>query len=213
MKICEIFTSIQGESSYAGLLCHFIRLMGCNLRCLYCDTTYAYYEGEEIAVEDILSFIKSKDCSIRLVEITGGEPLLQPDTPRLIEKLIDEGYKVLVETNGSYSIEVIDKRAVIIMDIKTPGSGMDGYNLIENISYLKPTDELKFVITNRFDYEWSREFCKKYKGEIKSSILFSPSFNHLKPSVLAEWIIEDSLPVRLNLQIHKFIFHPFKRGV
>lgn len=213
MKLSEIFTSIQGESSYAGLPCHFIRLSGCNLRCLYCDTTYSYYEDITMSPEEILQYIKSKGKTIKLVEITGGEPLLQSETLKLINMLINEGYKVLLETNGTLSIRDVHKEAVIIMDVKTPGSAMSGHNLIDNIKYLKPSDEVKFVITDRLDYDWSKDFASKYLKDCQSTILFSPSYTHIKPLILAQWIIDDNINVRLNLQLHKLIFGEGQRGV
>ncbi|MCX8069846.1 MAG: radical SAM protein [Thermodesulfovibrionales bacterium] len=213
MKISEVFTSIQGESSYAGLPCHFVRLSGCNLRCSYCDNQYAYEDFFETSVEEILLSIKSKSSNIRLVEITGGEPLLQKETLELITRLIDKGYKTLIETNGSISIKDVHKEAIIIMDIKTPSSAMSEHNLLDNINFLKPKDEVKFVITNRFDYEWSNDFVKKNLKDSKASILYSPSFNVLNSQTLAQWIIEDGINVRLNLQLHKIIFGEDKRGV
>lgn len=206
MKVCEIFASIQGESTYAGLPCVFVRMTGCNLMCVYCDTTYAYEEGREMSEGEILEAINS--YGIRLVEITGGEPFLQKDTLPLIEKLIDNGFKVLVETNGSMSIKDVDKRAVIIMDIKTPGSGMFERMDLLNLKYLKPIDEVKLVVMNREDYEWVRDFIRDYGLLDKCKILLSPAYGILSPKSLSEWIIGDRLPVRLNLQLHKYISVP-----
>ncbi|MBI5213235.1 MAG: radical SAM protein, partial [Nitrospirae bacterium] len=169
MKVCEIFASIQGESSYAGLPCVFVRLTGCNLRCVYCDTTYAYDEGREMSEDDILKAVSS--YGLKLVEITGGEPLLQYDTLSLMEKLLDGGFTVLLETNGSESIKDVDKRAVIIMDIKTPKSGMFEEMDLLNLKYLKPNDEVKFVAMVREDYEWVKEFIKDYALADKCKIL------------------------------------------
>lgn len=208
MKICEIFTSIQGESSFAGIPMIFIRLTGCNLQCTYCDTKYAYKEGKTLSVEKVLS--KIKKFRFKFVEITGGEPLLQEEVYELMNSLV-KNYKVLLETNGSLSIEKVNPKVKIIMDIKTPGSGMSERNVLENLSLLKKTDEVKFVLTDRNDYLWAKDFIKKHKTPVKE-ILFSPAFRMLKPSDLAKWIIEDTLPVRLNLQIHKYIFGK-KRGV
>ncbi|MBE0426677.1 MAG: radical SAM protein [Nitrospirae bacterium] len=211
MKVCEIFTSIQGESSYAGIPCTFIRLTGCNLKCSYCDTTYAYYEGRDLTEEDILSEVKS--AGIRLVEITGGEPLLQKEVFHLIERLIEDGYKVLIETNGSLSIKEIDKRSVVILDIKTPGSGMSGKMDLSNIDIIKSNDEIKFVITNRQDYEWSKGLIFRYSLINRCHVLLSPAYGILAPETLAEWMIEDRLHARLNLQLHKYIFGSERRGV
>lgn len=211
MKVCEIFTSIQGESSYAGMPCIFIRLAGCNLRCFYCDTTYAYYDGRELSEDEIMREIRQ--AGISLVEITGGEPLLQREVYYLIKRLLDEGYKVLVETNGSQSIKEIDRRAVVILDIKSPGSGMSGEMDFSNLDNVKSTDEIKFVITSRMDYEWSKEIIYRYRLMDKCHLLISPAFGVLPPEDLARWVLEDGLQVRLNLQLHKYIFSPERKGI
>ena len=211
MKICEIFTSIQGESSYAGLPCTFIRLTGCNLRCTYCDTTYAYAEGSERSKEKIMGVVR--DSGVKLVEVTGGEPLLQEDVYPLIESLLDSGYTVLVETNGSMSIREIDRRAVVILDIKTPGSGMSGEMDFSNVAHLKQSDEIKFVLTGRTDYEWAKGIMSRYALGEKCHVLLSPVFGNLSPEQLAGWILEDRLNVRLNLQLHTYIFGPGRKGV
>ena len=211
MKICEIFTSIQGESSYAGLPCTFIRLTGCNLRCTYCDTRYSYDEGSERSAAEILDVVR--DSGVKLVEITGGEPLLQEDVYALIERLLDGGYTVLVETNGSVSIRKIDRRAVLILDIKTPGSGMSGEMDFSNLAHLKQSDEIKFVLTGRADYDWAKEIMSKYALGERCHVLFSPAFGNLSPEQLAGWILEDRLDVRLNLQLHTYIFGPGRKGV
>ena len=211
MKVCEIFTSIQGESSFAGLPCTFIRLTGCNLRCSYCDTSYAYYEGQELTADEIIREVQR--TGINLVEITGGEPLLQNESHLLIKRLIDEGYKVLVETNGSQDIKKIGKKAIVILDIKTPGSGMSKEMDFSNLNYIKSSDEIKFVITNREDYEWSKDIIQKYKLMEKCKLLFSPAFGTLPPENLAKWIIGDKLKIRFNLQLHKYIFSSEQRGI
>ena len=211
MKVCEIFKSIQGESTYAGLPCIFVRLTGCNLRCSYCDTTYAYDEGSEMTTRKIIESVR--DYGLNLVEITGGEPLLQPDVLPLISQLLDSGVKVLVETNGSVDIGDVDKRAAIIMDVKTPGSGMSDRLLMANFDLLKRIDEVKFVITDRSDYEWARELVRQHRLSDKCTILFSPAYRQLESADLSGWIIDDNLPVRLNLQLHKYIYSPYQRGV
>jgi 7-carboxy-7-deazaguanine synthase len=211
MKICEIFTSIQGESSYAGMPCTFIRLTGCNLRCLYCDTAYAYEDGMELTEAEIISEVEL--IGVPLVTITGGEPLLQEETFRLTERLISEGYKVLIETNGTMSIKDIDSRAVIVLDIKTPGSGMWEEMDLSNLDYIKPTDEIKFVITDRADYEWSKDMVQKYNLGSKCQVFFSPAFGILLPESLVKWMLEDRLDVRLNLQMHKYIYGSDRRGI
>lgn len=211
MKICEIFTSIQGESSYAGMPCTFIRVTGCNLRCSYCDTKYAYDEGVELTEAEIINEVEL--IGVHLVTITGGEPLLQEETFRLTERLINEGYKVLIETNGTMSIKDIDSRAVIVLDVKTPGSGMWEEMDISNFDYLKPADEIKFVITDRTDYEWSKDMMHKYNLSSKCQVFFSPAFGILLPESLVKWILEDRLDVRLNLQMHKYIYGSNRRGI
>lgn len=210
MKVCEIFTSIQGESSYAGKPCTFVRMTGCNLRCTYCDTQYAYDQGEELSEDSI--FKKVKNAGIQLVEITGGEPLLQKGAWDLIKRLLDEGFDVLVETNGSCSIKDIDKRAVVILDIKTPGSGMADKMDFSNIDHIKLDDEIKFVITNRGDYEWTKDIMSKYDLSVKGHVLISPAYGMLDPQDIIRWMLEDRITARLNLQLHKYIFGPDTRG-
>lgn len=212
MKVCEIFTSIQGETSHAGLPCTFIRMTGCNLRCSYCDTVYAYEGGEDLSEDKIMDEVSL--IGVNLVEITGGEPLLQNDVLHLIARLSDEGYKVLLETNGTMSIKDVDRRAIIILDVKTPGSGMSEDTDTTNFDYLKPEDEIKFVITDKKDYEWARNFLDKDFFRDKSySILFSPAYGLLQPDMLARWILKDRLNVRLNIQIHKYIYGHDTRAV
>lgn len=211
MKVCEIFSSIQGESSYAGMPCTFVRLSGCNLRCTYCDTVYAFEEGVELTEDDIISEVSLIGCG--LVEVTGGEPLFQEGTPHLLERLLNEGHNVLVETNGSLSIRDVDPRATVIMDIKTPGSGMSGEMDFMNLDYLKPSDEVKFVIVDRSDYEWARAFVAEYGLEEKCKVLFSPAFGLVDPVDLSSWMLHDRLNVRLSLQLHKYIFGPDRRRV
>ena len=211
MKVCEIFTSIQGESSYAGMPCTFIRLTGCNLRCSYCDTSYAYYEGRELTEDEILSEVQR--AGIDLVEITGGEPLLQNDVFHLARRLLDENHEILIETNGSQSIKEIDKRAIVVLDIKTPKSGMSGEMDFSNLDFIKSSDEIKFVITNREDYEWSKGIIQRHNLFEKCHLLFSPAFGILTPENLARWMIDDRLKIRLNLQLHKYIFSSEQRGM
>lgn len=212
MKVCEIFTSIQGESTYAGLPCTFVRLAGCNLRCLYCDTKYSYGDGIEMTPGNIISRVGL--AGVALVEITGGEPLLQKEETRLLTRdLLEEGYEVLIETNGSCSIQGIDEKAVIILDIKTPGSGVSAAMDFSNFDHLRPSDEIKFVICDRADYDWSKDVIAKYGLTDKAKVLFSPALEMIAPAQLAGWIVGDRLQVRLNLQIHKYIFGPDERGV
>jgi len=212
LKINEIFHSIQGESTKAGLPCIFVRLTYCNIRCVYCDTEYAFYEGDDRAIDDIISEVKTFNC--RLVEITGGEPLVQENVHILMKQLCDLGYEVLIETGGSLPIEVIDKRVKVIMDLKTPYSKMEKRNRYENIQYLKPTDEVKFVIGSREDYDWVKEIISKYDLIHRvEQVLLSPVFDKVENIQLAEWILQDKLNVRFQLQMHKYIWHPEKRGV
>jgi len=213
IKINEIFYSIQGESTNAGLPCIFVRLTYCNLRCVYCDTEYAFHEGIEIEIDEIIKQVKSFNC--KLVEITGGEPLVQSNVTELMTKLCDCGFSVMIETGGSLPIENIDKRVKIIMDLKTPYSKMETKNRYENISYLKLIDEVKFVIGSREDYDWSKNIISKYSlTEKVSQVLMSPVFGEIENIDLAAWILEDKLNnVRFQIQMHKYIWHPETRGV
>jgi 7-carboxy-7-deazaguanine synthase len=211
IKINEIYKSIQGESSKAGSPCVFVRLTFCNLRCSYCDSEYAFYEGTDFTVDKIIEEIKKYDC--RLVEITGGEPLFQDECLELMKRLCDQGFDVMVETGGSLPIKDIDKRVMIIMDLKCPSSKMMKKNLYENIDYIKPTDEIKFVIGTKEDYEWTKETIEKFKLTDKCSVFLSTVFNQLEPAKLVEWILEDKLNVRFQLQMHKYIWEPSKKGV
>ncbi len=211
MKITEIFKSIQGESSFAGLPFVFVRTTGCHLRCHWCDTSYAFHGGQEQSVDEIVATVRRLDC--RHVEITGGEPLIQPDVPPLIRTLLDNGHEVLIETGGDQPIEKLDPRAVVILDIKCPGSGMSHTIHWDNLKQLKGRDEVKFVIADRADYEWARGVIERYPDLLRQTVLFSPVFNRMSPRTLAESILEDRLPVRLQIQMHKYIWDPEMRGV
>ena len=210
LEVSEIFHSIQGESSWSGQPCVFIRLTGCNLRCAYCDTSYAYEQGRFMEIPEIMERVRRLRCD--LVEVTGGEPLIQADTPLLIGGLLDAGHTVLLETNGSIDIGVVDPRCIRIMDIKCPSSGMAGQNDLRNLQKLGVQDELKFVIGSREDYEFARDLLSTLPAA-RYKINFSPVFGSLALRSLAEWILEDRLPVRLNLQLHKIIWGPETRGV
>jgi 7-carboxy-7-deazaguanine synthase len=210
VEVSEIFHSIQGESSWSGQPCVFIRLTGCNLRCAYCDTSYAYEQGRFMEIAEIMERVRRLRCD--LVEVTGGEPLIQAETPPLIGGLLDAGHTVLLETNGSIDIGVVDPRCVRIMDIKCPSSGMAGQNDLRNLKKLGAQDELKFVIGSREDYEFARELLPTLPAA-RCKINFSPVFGSLAPRSLADWILEDHLAVRLNLQLHKIIWGPEARGV
>ena len=211
LKVNEIYFSIQGESSKAGLPCVFVRLTYCNLRCTYCDTEYAFYEGKDYTIEQILTEVKKYKC--KLVEVTGGEPLVQEECNELMKILCDDGYDVMLETGGSLPIKNVDSRIRIIMDLKCPSSGMIKKNLYENIDNIKSTDEIKFVIGSREDYEWCKEIIKKYDLTNKCDVLFSVVFGELEPVMLVDWILEDKLKVRFQLQMHKFIWDPAAKGV
>lgn len=212
IKVNEIYYSIQGEGTAAGLPCVFVRLTYCNLRCSYCDTEYAFYDGKDFSVKEIINEVKKYNCN--LVEITGGEPLVQMnECVDLMEQLCNEGFNVMIETGGSLTIKNIDPRVKIIMDLKCPSSKMEKKNLYENINYLKKTDELKFVIGDREDYDWSLSIINKYNLSDKCEILFSIVFGKLEPVQLVNWILEDKLKVRFQLQMHKFIWHPETKGV
>ncbi len=211
LKINEIYFSIQGESTHAGLPCIFVRLTYCNLRCSYCDTEYAFYEGKDMSIEEIMTEISKYNCDT--VEVTGGEPLMQKEVLPLMTQLCDKGYKVLIETGGSLPIQNIDPRVHVIMDLKCPSSRMLKKNKYENIEFIKPIDEIKFVIGSREDYDWSKEMIEKYNLLNKCEVLFSVVFGSLKPVELVNWIVEDALKVRFQLQMHKFIWDPKEKGV
>ena len=213
LKVNEIFYSIQGESSYAGHPCVFVRLTGCNLRCSYCDTRYAYEEGDEMDIFEIIDQVDSYECP--LVEITGGEPLIQKDTPALIRNLLEKGYDVLLETNGSLDMRDIDERCVKILDVKCPSSGEHEKCDLGMLNRLTDRDEVKFVIGDRQDYGYARRILGQIRRDrrIKNPVHFSPVFGKMEPRILAEWILEDHLDVGLNLQLHKIIWEHELRGV
>jgi len=211
MRVTEIFHSIQGESSYAGQPCVFVRLTGCPLRCAWCDTEYAFYGGTEQTIDEILSKVDSYGCG--LVEVTGGEPLAQSDALPLISTLCDRGHQVLIETSGAIDIASVDRRAHVILDVKCPGSGMTDRMYWPNLNQLTMKDEAKFVLADRKDYDWAREIIAKYELTTRCSALMSPVFGNLEPRQLAEWVLADRLPVRFQLQLHKWIWAPDMRGV
>jgi len=203
IKVNEIFYSIQGESTYAGLPCVFVRLTGCNLRCRYCDTQYAFEQGTNFSLAEIQQQVSPYDCN--LIEITGGEPLLQPRVVDLSKILINQGKIVLVETNGTQNIDLLPTSIIRIMDIKCPGSGESHKMDWENIDRLRASDNVKFVISHREDFDWAVNTIKKYKLLNRVIILFSPAYGLLNPEILASWMLEISLPIRLNLQLHKYL--------
>jgi 7-carboxy-7-deazaguanine synthase len=204
MQITEIFKSIQGESSYAGLPCSFIRTTGCNLRCVWCDTEYAFYGGKSMTIQEVLAAIEPHACE--LVEITGGEPLLQDDVPALARELLNRKHHVLIETGGASDISVLPSEVIKIMDVKCPDSGMTDKMDWNNLDRLNPKDEIKFVINSRRDYDWAKDVLNKRKIQDKNLVLFSPVYRRLAPEQLAEWILEDRLPVRFQIQLHKVLW-------
>jgi 7-carboxy-7-deazaguanine synthase len=212
LTINEIYHSVQGESTWAGLPCVFVRLTFCDLRCNYCDTEYAFYEGQKRTLTEIAETVAGFHCP--LVEITGGEPLLQKNVLPLMRMLADAGHTVLLETSGAHDISQVDSRVHRIMDLKTPGSGECARNLLANIEHLTKRDEVKFVIGSREDYEWSRQQIESYGlTERCGTVLFSPIFGRIEPRQMVEWILSDKLAVRFQLQLHKFIWEPMERGV
>ena len=211
MEVTEIFFSIQGESSNAGEPCIFVRLTSCTLRCVYCDTKYAYSGGQDMTVDAVVSAVERYPS--RLVEITGGEPLEQPAVYPLMETLLGRGYRVMLETGGHVPIGRVPRAVVKIVDVKCPGSGEAGTICWENLDRVEPHDEFKFVISSRADYEWSKAFYLEHLWAKPNAVLFAPSHDTLPAVELAGWILDDGLPVRLQLQIHKYIWEPSMRGV
>ncbi|HWG95500.1 MAG TPA: 7-carboxy-7-deazaguanine synthase QueE [Nitrospira sp.] len=211
MRITEIFHSVQGESTFAGLPCVFVRLTGCPLRCTWCDTEYAFFGGMDWSIEDILDTVRSYGC--RLVEVTGGEPLAQPDTATLLRRLCEEGFTVLLETSGAIDTTIVPPSVRIILDVKCPGSGMTERMHWPNVERLRPQDEAKFVIRDRSDYEWAKTILARFHLTDRCPVLFSPVFGALDPRQLAEWLLTDRLSIRLQLQLHKHIWTPDMRGV
>lgn len=212
LTINEIYHSVQGESTWAGLPCVFVRLTFCDLRCSYCDTEYAFYEGEKKELGEIIEEVKAFGCP--LVEVTGGEPLLQKNVLPLMKRLCDEGLTVLIETSGAHPIGGIDPRVHRIMYLKCPSSGESERNLWENVDELADRDEVKFVIGSREDYEWARAKVQEFGlTERCRCVLFSPVFGKCGPQEIVAWILEDGLGVRFQLQMHKFIWEPDRKSV
>ncbi|HEY2626105.1 MAG TPA: radical SAM protein [Candidatus Udaeobacter sp.] len=212
LTINEIYQSIQGESTWAGRPCVFVRLTFCDLRCNYCDTEYAFYEGKKQTLKEIVDIVAAFNCP--LVEITGGEPLLQKNVLSLMSILADAGYTTLLETSGAHDISKVDRRVHRIMDLKTPGSGEVEKNLWSNVDHLGSCDEVKFVIGSREDYEWSCDKVRRFDLPKRChAVLFSPIFGRIDPREIVEWILVDRLDVRFQLQMHKFIWTPTQPGV
>jgi 7-carboxy-7-deazaguanine synthase len=227
MQISEIYKSLQGESTYAGLPCVFVRLTGCNLRCVWCDSEFSFHGGKKMALPEVLSEVARLSPRGGLVEITGGEPMLQErEVIPLMEQLLDADYQVLLETSGERILARVPKQVIKIVDVKCPNSGEGGTFALENLKALQPHDELKFVLSDRADYEFARDFVfEQGLGERVNAILFSPAFHktatgsrdtshcQLDPQELAQWILDDDVPARLSLQIHKLIWDPAAKGV
>jgi 7-carboxy-7-deazaguanine synthase len=227
MQISEIYKSLQGESTHAGLACVFIRLTGCNLRCSWCDSEFSFYGGKKMALQEVLTEVARLSPSGGLVEITGGEPMLQErEVIPLMEQLLDADYQVLLETSGERLLTRVPKEVIKIVDVKCPHSGASDTFLVENLQAFQPHDELKFVLSDRTDYEFARDFILEHElAERVHAILFSPAFEktatgsrdtshcQLDPQELAEWILADNVPARLSLQIHKLIWDPAAKGV
>ncbi len=211
VKVCEIYPAILGESALAGRPCTIVRLSGCNLRCVYCDTEHAWRGGAETAIKRVLDTVKRRGHE--LVLVTGGEPLLQPAAPKLMAELIDAGHRVVLETNGSIDVSPVPAQVHVVMDVKTPGSGAHDANLWSNLEKLKAADELKIVLTGREDYEWAGGVLEERGLPGRFDVALSAAHGKLSPSELARWILDDRLPVRLGVQIHKCIFGPDARQV
>jgi len=211
LKVNEIFFSIQGEGTRAGEPCVFVRLTGCPLRCVWCDTAYAFYEGDLRSEDEVVAEIGKHPC--RMVELTGGEPLAQPAAFPFITRLLDEGWKVLVETSGHVLIDRLDERAVAILDVKAPGSGETARMDWKNLELLKPKDEAKFVIKDRADYEWSRDLVREKRLSELCPVLFSPVHGALDPGLLARWVLDDGIAARVQVQLHKYLWPGVERGV
>jgi len=211
LKVNEIFKSIQGESSHTGLPCVFVRLTGCNLRCAWCDTEHAFYEGKRMTVGDVVSAVEN--LGISLVEITGGEPLMQKEVILLMQSLLEKDYTVMLETGGSLPTDKVPEQVIKIMDFKCPGSGEESKNNYGNLRDMTLKDELKFVILDRADYDWSRKILEKYAIHKKTQVLFSPVYEKLDLKDLTKWVLEDNLPVRIQTQLHKVIWSKDAIGV
>ena len=211
LVVCETFASLMGESTRAGVPAYFIRLMGCNLRCRYCDTAYAYEGGHEMTVARLVEMARAQPY--RLALVTGGEPLLQAETPVLLTDLLDAGFTVCLETNGSLPIDAVDARVHRILDVKCPGSDMADHNDWGNLPLLTSRDEVKFVVADQLDFTWSLEVIKYFQLAERLPVLISPVFGQVSLQEAAAWILATRLPVRLNLQLHKYIWGPEARGI
>lgn len=211
LLVHEIYRSVQGESTFAGLPCAFVRLTGCPARCVWCDTPHAFKEGEQLVLAAVIERVLALDCP--LVELTGGEPLVQDEAFALMTALCDIGKTVLVETSGTVPVERVDRRVRIIMDLKCPDSGECDNNLWANLDHLKPIDEIKFVLASRRDFDWAAAMVREHKLQERFAVLLSPVFGRVTPRELADWLLESRLNVRMQVQLHKLIWDPLARGV
>lgn len=211
IRLIEVYASVQGESTWVGVPCVFIRLAGCNLRCTWCDSTFTFKGGQHRSIDEVLDEVAA--FGIPLVEVTGGEPLVHRQAIPLMARLLERGHTVLLETSGSRDISQVPDGVHIILDLKPPDSGEEAANLWTNIPLLKSKDEVKFVIASRRDYEWAREKLREFELNLRCTVLFSPVFGQVAPLDLVNWILEDRLPVRFQLQLHKVLWPPDQRGV
>lgn len=211
LRVIEVYRSVQGESTFAGLPCTFIRLAGCNLRCTWCDSTYTFTGGAYRSIDDVVAEVEA--LGVRLVELTGGEPLVHRQAIPLLQRLVDRGYTVLLETSGSRSTEAVPAAVHVILDLKPPDSGEVEKNLWSNLPRLRPTDEVKFVLASRRDYEWAREVVRREALADRCEVLFSVATGLVRPADVVAWMLDDALPVRFQLQMHKYIWPAEARGV
>lgn len=211
LRITEIYASIQGEAAFSGYPCVFIRLTGCPLRCRWCDTAYGFEGGRYLSLEEVMVAVDAH--GIKHVELTGGEPLAQPESVPLMECLVSRGYRVMIETGGSESIAIVPKEVHVIMDLKCPGSGMESKNLWSNLEFLKPSDEVKFVVASREDFDWALDVIRRENLADRCSVIFSCAFGLVPAKDLADWMVASRAPGRMQLQMHKYIWHPRAKGV
>jgi 7-carboxy-7-deazaguanine synthase len=211
MRVTEIYTSIQGETQYAGLLCTLVRTTGCDLRCGYCDSAFAFHGGSEMTVDQVMAEVARLGAP--LVLLTGGEPMLQRELPELARRLLGAGYRVMIETSGAHPLDTLPEAVVRVIDIKTPGSGESHRNRLELLRDVRPGDAVKFVLVDEADYQWAAQVIREQGLAGRTEVLLSPVHGHLDPKNVVEWMTRDRLPARLNLQLHKYIWEPETRGV
>lgn len=211
LRITEIYASIQGEAAFSGYPCVFVRLTGCPLRCRWCDTAYGFEGGKDLSIEEVVAAVDSH--GLKYVEVTGGEPLAQAGAVPLMADLVRRGYRVMIETGGSESIAAVPKEVHVIMDLKCPGSGMESKNLWSNLDFLKPADDVKFVVASRADFDWALDVISRHRLDERCNVLFSCAFGLVAPKDLADWMVASKAPGRMQLQMHKYIWHPRAKGV